>query len=354
MAGNKAKILFIVTKSEVGGAQKYVKEQMEICKDTAYVYLVTNKDGWLTEQVQPFAGDILCDNRIESRLSPGFVNALTGFIKKHDIDLVICNSANGGLYGRLAAFRCKIPSIYVSHGWSSVYNGGKLAFVLNKVEKWLANLGTKVLCVSDADYRVARQKIGIAPSKLVLLKNCIFPVATQPALDYNGGKLKLLALARFAYPKRMDLLIDAVSDLDFIDLHIVGNGPDYPATETVLKEKNITNVFLHGEIKNFSDFNSYHAFILISESEGLPMSALEAMSAGLPLVLSNVGGCVELVENKELLVDNTTESISKALTHLRSGFSTYRNNAKHLFDEKFNLLEKAPFFLSLYYSLIKK
>ena len=355
MATNKFKILFIITKSEVGGAQKYVKEQMEVVKENALVYLATNMTGWLTEQTDNFASDVLLDSRIESRLSIGFLNRLTGFIKKHGIELVVCNSANGGLYGRLAAARCRIPSVYVSHGWSSVYNGGKLAFVLNKVEKWLANLGTKVVCVSEADYNVAREKIGIDASRLVLLKNCIFPVAQAGnEMSYQGGKLKLLALARFAHPKRMDLLVESVKGLGFIELHIVGSGPDYSTVREKIEAEHIDNIVLHGEIKSFNDFNSYHAFILLSDSEGLPMSALEAMSAGLPLVMSNVGGCKELVESPKLLVNNDVGAVRTALEDLKTNFTAYQQTIRPFFDRNFNLHQKSGDFLALYYSLIKR
>lgn len=354
MATNKFKILFIITKSEVGGAQKYVKEQIEIVKDDAYVYLATNMNGWLTEQTAASVENMLLDSRIESRLSLGFLNQLTAFINAHKIDLVVCNSANGGLYGRLAALRCKVPSIYVTHGWSSVYNGGKLAFVLNAVEKWLSKVGTKVVCVSQADYNVARNKVGIPESRLVLLRNCIFPVV-QPSreLGYNGGKLKLLSLARFAHPKRMDLLVEAVKELDFVDMHIVGSGPEYTAIDDIIKAQHIHNITLHGEIKSFKDFNNYHAFILLSDSEGLPMSALEAMSAGLPLVMSNVGGCRELIENNGLLVENDVVAVKAALETLRINFTNYQQTVRSYFDRYFNLEQRSQDFLDLYRSLIK-
>ncbi|SFN92088.1 Glycosyltransferase involved in cell wall bisynthesis [Chitinophaga sp. YR627] len=352
---DKFKILFLITKSEVGGAQKYVKEQMDICRDAAHVYLATNMPGWLSEQTGSYAADILFDNRIESRLSPGFLIALTKFIKKNKIDLIVCNSANGGLYGRLSALWCGIPAIYVSHGWSSVYNGGKLAFLLNRIEKWLAFVQGKVLCVSEADYRIAREKIGIAEHRLVLLRNNIFPVKTskQP-LTYDGGKLRLLALARFAHPKRMDLLLDTASQLDYIDVHIFGDGPEFSAVQAEVKARNIDNIILHGEVKNFNDFNSYHAFILLSDSEGLPMSALEAISAGMPSILSNVGGCKELVENGDLLVENNVASVTNALQLLKTSFPLYQQSMKPFFDKNFNLAERAAFFIDLYRSLIKK
>jgi hypothetical protein len=44
------KILFIITKSEIGGAQKFVKEQIDISTKEFDVYLCCNQDGWLSQQ----------------------------------------------------------------------------------------------------------------------------------------------------------------------------------------------------------------------------------------------------------------------------------------------------------------
>ena len=50
----KHRILFIITKSEVGGAQKFVKEQIEICAENFEVYLCTNQEGWLSDSSNIF------------------------------------------------------------------------------------------------------------------------------------------------------------------------------------------------------------------------------------------------------------------------------------------------------------
>ncbi|MCW0135793.1 hypothetical protein OIU92_00875 [Escherichia coli] len=46
-----------------------------------------------------------------------------------------------------------------------------------------------------------------------------------------------------------------------------------------------------GEVNNFYNYHEYDLFSLISDSEGLPMSGLEAHTAAIPLLLSDVGGC---------------------------------------------------------------
>lgn len=346
---NKPNILFVITKSEIGGAQKFVKEQIDICHPHFNIFLATNEPGWLTMETQTLVTDVLIDKRIEKRTSVGFLFALRNFLRQHKIGVVVANSANGGLYGRIAAKLAGAASIYVSHGWSSVYNGGKLAGVLNMAEKFLAQLGNKVLCISTADYQTAKEKIKIPESKLVLLKNCIFPVGSLAQSRLTDGKpLRLLSVARFAHPKRMDLLTQAMENFGNVELHLIGNGPEFAGVQRFIQERGLTNIHLHGEVRNFNDFGKYDGFILISDSEGLPMSALEAMSAGLPLILSDVGGCAEIVVHSELLVRNETKDIQKAIRQLHENYHVLQPAMEPYFNEHFNLDIKRSLFLDLY------
>lgn len=351
----KKNILFLVTKSEVGGAQKYIKEQIDICEDQYNIYLATDKEGWLTESTASKVKATFLDGRIQSRMSPGYLINLIKFIRQHNIDLVIGNSANGGLYGRIAAKVEGVSSVYVSHGWSSVYNGGRLKFLLNRIERYLARISDKVICVSENDYKVAMQVIGIPDKKLALIRNSIFPIESPNVLKEfaSNDRFKLVSVARIAYPKRMELLSAAMKEIDFADLYLVGTGPEEQILKAYIEENNLKNVFMLGEIKSFDKFTDYNAFILISDSEGLPMSALEAMSTGIPLILSNVGGCKEIVVNEELLVENSTEDIIRAIHVLKGNYNNFKAPVKSFFDANFNLVNSQNKYLSLYRSLIK-
>ncbi|WP_254434363.1 glycosyltransferase [Proteus mirabilis] len=75
-------------------------------------------------------------------------------------------------------------------------------------------------------------------------------------------------------------------------------------------------------------------FVLCSDSEGLPMSAIEAGSAGLPLILSDVGGCSELIysfnkKSNGLLINNNVDELLEALTKISENYSEYYNWAKY-------------------------
>ncbi|MGN6394318.1 MAG: glycosyltransferase [Mucilaginibacter sp.] len=346
------KVLFIVTKGQTGGAQKFVYEQIKVLADSLECYLSTNSEGWLSEKTASYIKKSLLDPRIES-ISLKYLIKLYRFIKDNKIDLVVCSSANGGLYGRLASFFSGRKSVYVSHGWSSVYNGGRFAFILNFFETLLSLISTSILCISHNDYLIAREKIKVPNRKLRVITNAIIPIKEIDAKKkFDIACYKVLTVARLASPKRIDLLMEAVKDLENVELTVIGDGPDGAALKQLANEQKILNVNFKGEVKSFRDFEDYDIFALISESEGLPMSAIEAMSFGMPLVLSDVGGCPELIRNSGTLVENEGQKIKKGIAECILKLGEFSNNSYNYYRQEFNLLKKKAVFLDYYDSII--
>jgi glycosyltransferase involved in cell wall biosynthesis len=341
------KILFMVTKSEIGGAQKWTKEQIEICSSDFKCFLATDEDGWLSQNVK--VQDKFLNKLIHKRFSIQYLIKLNQFIKQNKIDLIIASSANAGIYARLIKLlNSNIKVIYVSHGWSSIYNGGKLAFLYTFIERQLSRISDSILCISKKDFENAKKIIGINEHKLKWITNKIYPINNQETINKQNERIKLLTVARLEFPKRVDLLIKATRDLNNVELHIIGDG----SNKKYLKSIKHRNVFFHGAINDFKDFSSYDIFALISDSEGLPLSALEAMSAGLPIILSDVGGCGELIENNGVLVKNDIESIQKAIEKCILNMNQYKIGSKMLFNKKFNLNIFRFEYLNYYKSVI--
>jgi O86/O127-antigen biosynthesis alpha-1,3-N-acetylgalactosaminyltransferase len=347
-------LLYVTTKSEVGGVQKFVKEQIDITANEFDVYLCTNQKDWLTEQTSTKTKGVLLNRSIKSKLSFLFLIRLIIFIKKNKIDLVITNSANAGFYGRVAAWFTKTKSCYYSHGWSSVYNGGKFSFLLNFLEKKLASISNKVICVSKNDYLIALKKIKIPSEKLITIQNTTLPTFEKKDSTPLKEKIQIISLARFAHPKRIDLMIKALEKEFNLELHIAGDGKEFSEWEKYIELNEISNIKLLGEIKSFSNFKDYDIFMLISESEGLPMSAIEAMSAGLPLILSNVGGCPELIEENGILVNNDIHSIKSAVHQISKDINFYSLNSLQLYNTKFNLELLSNKYIETYRNLINE
>ena len=337
---DRKNILFIVTKSENGGAQRWVKEQIDILNESFNTYIVTDEEGWLIQSAK--MDGYLVDMKIRSLFSYSFLKKFAKYVKDNNIDLIVAGTANAGVYGRLVKVYEDKPVIYVSHGWSSIYNGGKMQFIYTRIERFLSIISESVLCISGSDYKRAKDDIGIDERKLKLIVNKSMPIRKR---DYSKkeGRLKIVNVARFKHPKRQDLLIEAVKDLD-VDLYLVGDGP----SKSELEDKASKNVHFLGEINGFDSFYEYDLFALISDSEGLPLSGVEAMSAGIPLILSNVGGCPELIEGNGFLVDNNPEDIKEAIKKISKEPQDYSKKSVELFDAKFNLIKSKDTYIDYY------
>ncbi|MBE9600306.1 glycosyltransferase [Pedobacter sp. MC2016-24] len=343
----RERILFLITKSEIGGAQKFVKEQIEISNDHGFdCYLATNEENWLTEEVKGKVVGQLIHSGVSS-LSMSYFIRLASFIKEHRIKLVICNSAIAGVYGRLVAAYSQINSIYVSHGWSSVYNGGFFSMIFNRIEWGLSKLTSMIICVSENDMIVARTKIKISAKKLIHISNGIKALDPEKSLC-SSNLIQMLAVARLQHPKRIDLLVDALKNRSDVQLTIVGEGEQANLINEKIEANQLKNIKMLGKIDGFKQFVDYDIFALISESEGLPISAIEAMSCSNALLLSNVGGCSELIDGNGVLVDNQVESIAKGIDRCIEDLSNFKKGSLSLFKRNFDLDKNKLKYVSLY------
>ncbi|QPW26370.1 glycosyltransferase [Edwardsiella ictaluri] len=281
------KIFFVITKSEIGGAQKWIVELSNILKEQYEIFIITSGDGWLTSKFD--SSHVI--------LYPGLLNLksifcffkLANIFRKYKADVVISSSANAGVYARLSKFLYSHKSIYVSHGWSCLYNGGRLKKIQCLVERFLSLISDKILCVSENDMNNAIKFIGIKEKKLFVIRNGVSPLKKKNVINVRK---KVLFVGRMIHPKRPDLFVAVADSFPDVDFYLVGDGPLKQRLETSCQHN---NVYFLGEINGFDSFQCYDIFVLCSDSEGLPMSALEAAASGVPILLSDVGGCSELI-----------------------------------------------------------
>lgn len=111
--------------------------------------------------------------------------------------------------------------------------------------------------------------------------------------------------------KRVHLVPDILKELNFeIEWHIIGDGPEINEIkkQCELLPSNIKVVF-HGhftqeQVYQFYKTNSINVLLSVSYSEGLPVSMMEAISFGVPIIATNVGGCSEICKgNTGLLIE---------------------------------------------------
>lgn len=317
------KILYLITKSEAGGAQTHVAELCRYFKDRGEeVAVLSCPGGWLQTEAEKIGIKFLANNFFSNSLSP--VRIIKTYLKTKQIinefqpDLVHCHSSAAGVYGRLI-IRNKIRTLYTAHGWG--FNVGVSwwqKYLAIFVEKFLSRYCEKIICVSKFVKDLAL-KYKIAPEEK--LKIILNGVKLLPEKLIDVDNFNITFIGRLADPKEPLLLLQATSQLKSkTSINIVGAGPKLEELTKFVKDYNLSNVHLLGELsreKTLDVLSHSDIFVLISKWEGLPLTILEAMSVGLPVIASNVGGISEAVgvENG-ILVENTMMDIKESLERL--------------------------------------
>ena len=113
----------------------------------------------------------------------------------------------------------------------------------------------------------------------------------------------IVMVARFEVPKRQDVLLKTLAELTDIPWHLqlIGDGSLRPALEHFVEQNRLSNrvTFLGNQLDVHSYLEKGHLFVLLSDWEGLPISIIEAMRVGLPIIATNVGGVKELIIDRD-------------------------------------------------------
>ncbi len=199
-------------------------------------------------------------------------------------------------------------------------------------------------------------------------------VAYLGTLDYGINPkirskcMKIVSCSNLVDVKRVNLIIEALSFLEIpIEWIHFGDGPCAGALKKLAKErlnkKNIKYNF-QGFVDNKKILMYYlkhhiDLFINVSESEGIPVSIMEAMSFGVPVIATDVGGTGEIVKNdingfllnKDFTINELEEKILSVYSKPEDKILELRKNARNTWEAKFNAVKNYTMF---YQELEKK
>jgi len=194
---------------------------------------------------------------------------------------------------------------------------------------------------SSAARASVRRKLGIPDDAVVVL--------TVRRLVYKNGIDTLIESARIAVEQNPNLVFLAV-----------GTGPDRDAVQTKIQQLGISDRFRLAGFVSDADLPAYYnaadLFVLPSKSgEGLPLVALEAMSTGLPVVATNVGGIREIMTEGygKLVPADAPEDMAKAiLTLAQTELSAKKTALRSLSKRTFSWEQNVKSLMEIYEELI--
>jgi glycosyltransferase involved in cell wall biosynthesis len=334
------KILFIVTQSELGGAQKFLCELLPRLDRNKYEILAAagkDGDGELFKVLKEANIPTHFLNFLRRKINPysdfrAYLE-IRDLIKNFKPDVVFLNSSKAGALGSLAtslpaAKASKFPRLKVIYrigGWSFNDPGSWLArcfYIL--AEKYTARFKDIIIVNNRRDLEQAkklkirpRQSIeliynGIDPYKLNFLEKDEAKIRLYELLPQKQGSflregLTIGTIANFYPTKGLQYLVEAFKILAHnpklitCNLVIIGDGPERENLQSLIANYQLQNkIFLAGRLPEaYKYLPAFDIFVLPSVKEGFPWALLEAMVAKLPVVATNVGAAPEIIEDEK-------------------------------------------------------
>ena len=332
------KILFIVTQSELGGAQRYIFELAPRLDLEKYEILVAagQGDGELFQKLKNTETRTLYLKQMKRTPWPWqiflSISEILNLLKKEKPNILFLCSTTAGILGSIAArfyrpqtssFKFKI--IYRIGGWAF---RDPRPFWQNQIILWLekltSSLKDKIIVNSEVDKEVALKLKICLPEKIVKIYNGIninkldflpkdkarkllldkITNYQLPATNYIIG-----TVANFYKTKGLDYLIKAAHYLKTsskfkilnFKVLIIGEGKQRKYLESLIRKYNLENhVFLLGRIPEaFKYLKAFDVFVLPSLKEGFPWIVLEAMAARVPIIATRIGALPEIIEDEK-------------------------------------------------------
>jgi len=237
-------------------------------------------------------------------------NALRNYLFQNKINVVL---AEYGMVGAMVTEACRlagVPLVIHFHGADAYYK--------KNIEEY-ADLYKKAFAYASAIIAVSKDMVGKlislgAPADKIFNASCGVDVNAFPQLDISNSKKDFLFVGRFVEKKSPQSLVKAfkiVADkLPDARLWMVGNGPLFDETKALISELGLdNNITLTGVLKpaqikelmkQMRCFVQHSVTAANGDSEGTPVTVLEAASSGLPVVATRHTGI------KDAVIDSIT------------------------------------------------
>lgn len=353
----KKRVLFIITQSEMGGAQRFILEIVSRLSREKYELLVavgSDGDGEFLRQLDNIGIRHEIIKSLRRDINPvsdiKSVFEIRKIIKDFKPNTLFLNSSKAGFIGSLATIfpsklrtsHYKLKTIYRIGGWS--FNDPwpkwkkKLWLILEKISApW------KDTIVVNNKHDLEQAKIlGIKPRREMILVHNGVDIYKLEYLPREEARLKLFEkIARYSgkifqantiigtitnlYPTKDLPTLIATADYfkknNSVVFIIIGEGAERSNLEKMIKERGLEHkIILIGQLPDAKRYlPAFDIFVLPSVKEGFPWALIEAMAAKLPVIATRVGAVPEIIEtgkNGFIVEPSKPESMVKRIKEI--------------------------------------
>ena len=309
------RVMHIISGDLWAGAEVQAYTLLKHLAKDVDIFVILMNQGELSEKLQQLGIKIeIIDEKHHSSLS--IIFKILRQIRQFKPDVIHTHRQKENILGSIAnllaiAFRGKLtPSVRTAHGAPEFNPKGK-----QKIQVWLDRwvgrwLQTKVIAVSN-DLAEKLHSI-FPPDHIVVIPNGVDQESLRQQASIANfrqqapGKTHIGIIGRLEPVKRVDIFLEMAALLlkegkkDWM-FHIIGDGKLRPTLEAQADELKISShVCFHGHRTDIpSCIVSLDAIIMCSDHEGTPMTALEALALGTPLIAHDVGGLREILAQSQ-------------------------------------------------------
>lgn len=381
----RKKILYVITKGNFGGAQKYVYDlATHLPPDQFEVVVACGEGELLIERLKDL--NIRTIKLENSQRDIDILKDLKTFfeilkiIRVEKPKIIHLNSSKIGGLGALAIWYLRLKSsifnlqflipksIFTAHGWAFNENRAALSKVVILFLHWITVLlAHQTIAVSQKTKNdltwlpFIKQKITVIHNGI---KNFDFidkEESRAKLASKNTDKILIYSISEMHQNKGLDIALKAVSLLpqkiqEQILYIIAGGGEEKENLEKLAKELGISKIvkFL-GFVDNAKQYlNGADIFLFPSRNENLPFAILEAGLAGLPIIATSVGGIPEIIEDMKsgiLVHPKNPKEIAEAILYYlehRDKQKEFSKNIRETVSNSFSLQKMLEETISLY------
>lgn len=317
MNPSKIKILYVITKGNFGGAQRYVfdlatnlpKEEFDVTVAMGEGDALKErleKSGIRTIKIIGLKRDINIFGEIIS-----FFHLIKLF-KEERPHIIHLNSSKVGAIGALAGRLTKVPKIiFTGHGWAFNEKRNIISRALIAFIHWLTIVATHTTIAVSKRIRDQISLFPFTKGKISIIHNGVSNIEflskedARSELSDNKEGLWIGTISELHKNKGVDFIIKAFAKIKAqhpdAHLYIIGGGEEEKNLKSLVKKHSLeSQIHLLGFRDNASKYlKAFDIFTLTSRTEAFPYVPLEAGLAELPVIASRVGGIPEIISNKE-------------------------------------------------------
>lgn len=301
----------------IGGLDIYVRNSISNCKDNSidFVIVCGKKD-----EHPPVIrnGKVVRERKVAlyRNLNPihdfiGFIQVLQCILTEKP-DIIHCHSAKGGIFGRLAGWMTGVKTFYTAHAFSFLCTPSRLKRNVYLMIERFTKMNTYLLACSESEKEMGVKDVKYRQDHALVWHNSVpdANVLVQPAEEKNAAETPYICyVGRPCYQKNPLFLAEVMKQVKELGcplkLKLLGVGyysSELTQLQEKIKEEDLKDTILlkpwisHEECLNIMKDSMF--YITTSRYEGLPLSVIEAMSLGKPIIASDKVG------NKDCVCDN--------------------------------------------------